>query len=243
MRPSNVAPGGRAGTCPYGQVPAPTGNCRRFLTQLRIYSPARRAVHRRWRPDPATARKALARKTREKCPAIPRPARPYSSPRSGSSDLQRPLPACPTPVGSACSTPPADGPDPAPEADARRSDRPCRPAAPANCRCATHRDRSDPRSPAQSHRPRCATNYRAVCSILRGSRRSAKQRAIPARQPQPAIHLAQQNATAVRSETASVEACDNIAATQGVKLQLRRRTLCVRETSLVVYGNYLMLIA
>ena len=52
------------------------------------------------------------------------------------------------------------------------------------------------------------------------------------RQPQAAIHLAQQDGAAIGGEPAGIETTDDLTTTEGVKFELRRRTLCVHGISL-----------
>ncbi len=56
----------------------------------------------------------------------------------------------------------------------------------------------------------------------------------PVHQPQPPLHLAQQDAATVRGEPPAVEPGDNLAASEAVKFKLRGRTLCAQGTSLAV---------
>ncbi len=54
----------------------------------------------------------------------------------------------------------------------------------------------------------------------------------PLHQPQPTVHLAQQDAAPVRGESAPIETTDDLTATEGVKFKLSRRTLCAHGVSL-----------
>ena len=54
----------------------------------------------------------------------------------------------------------------------------------------------------------------------------------PVHQPQPPVHLAQQDAAAVRRQPTAVKTAHHFAAPEGVKFKLRQRTLCAQGTSL-----------